>query len=365
MHSRIPLDSRRYHRPRQPPLERQWQQQQSSANLMFPMGSQTFGRQWGQLQQQGARPMTMGFGFGPTEGRGSRQYEQFQNQLRTAQGPMADYIRQGQGFLPQMMPGLQRVGADVAGQSQAAFQNMLQGIQQGQGLLGQGTQGLQSAMAGVQGLPGQAAALTPYQQQITQQAFSPEAQQGLNLARQGATQAFNPLQNQTLYQQALQQAQGAAQQGAAARGLLGGGAGQAADEAIARQLATQFAGQQQAGQQAALATLGEQQAGLAGLQQQALQGAQGLLGTQAGLYGQQGEMANALAAFAPQAAQLSAMGLNAMPLYQQALAARYALPMAGMQDLQGFFTGAMQPGYGLLQAAMPQAGTSGSGWGIL
>jgi hypothetical protein len=447
-------DSRRYHRRRRrPPTARHFNTSSGSSNLMFPMGSQQYSRQWGRLQAQGANPMLMGFGFGPTEGRGSQQYQRFQNQLATAQGPMAEYIRQGQGFLPQMMPGLQRVGADVAGQSQAAFQNLLQGINQGQAYLGQGAQGVQGAMGGVQGLQGQAGGLTPYQQRITQQAFSPgmqqplqagqqalglagrsaqgafgpqaqqglnlaqqaaagvfnpQAQQGLDLARQAAMQAFNPLQNQTLFQQALGQAQNAARQGAAARGLMAGGAGQAAEEGIARQLATQFAGQQQAGQQAALQGLAQQQANLAGLQQAgaagvggqfqnmlagqqnalaglggqaaglqglqgglqnlqqgALQGQQGLLGTQAGLYGQQGEMANALAGLAPGAAQLAGMGLNAMPLYQQGLAAQYSLPFAGMQDMQGFFTGGMQPGYGLLQAAAPQVGQNQSSWGIL
>lgn len=447
------LDSRRYHRRRHPPRDRHFGAQQASSNLMFPVGAQTTGAQWRNLQRAGAMPMLQGFGFGPTQGPGAPQWRQFQRQLGTAQGPMADYIRQGQQFLPGMMPGLQQAGADVAGQSQAAFQSMLNAIQQGQGLLSQGTQGLQGAMGGVQGLQGQAGALTPYQQQITQQAFSPqmqqplqagqqalelaqrsatgafgpeaqagfnlaqqaaqgvfapEAQQGLNLARQAATQAFNPLQNQTLYQQALAQAQQASQQGAAQRGLLAGGAGQASEEAAARALATQFAGQQAAQQQAALAGLGQQQANLAGLQQAgaagvggqfqnmlagqqagvaglgqqaaglqglqgglqnlqqaALQGQQGLLGTQAGLYGQQADMANALAALGPQGAQLAAMAMNAMPLYQQGITAPYTLPFAGMQDLQGFFTGAMQPGYGLLQAAMPQVGTSSMGWNVL
>ena len=90
-----------------------------------------------------------------------------------------------------------------------------------------------------------------------------------------------------------------------------------------------------------------------------------LTGQQAGLVGQQAGLASQLANLGGMGTQLGGMELGALPQLQAALASQYAMPMAGMQDLMSMFTGASQPGYGLLQATMPQAGQNSSAWGIL
>lgn len=335
------------------------------SGMLWPMGSDTMGNKWGGLNRQFAGPLGQGFGFGPTTGRGSAQYARFQNQLGTAQGPMADFIRQGQGFLPTVQPGMQQIGTEIAGRARPAYEQLLAQIQQGQGMLGTAQQGLQGALGTAQGM-------NPYTQQMIQQAFAPEAQQGvqggqqaLNYAQQQAAQAFSPIQNQTLYQQALAQGTNAAQQGLAARGLSTGGAGAAAQEGLARQLATDFAGQQQAQQGAATQGLTGAASGLMGLQQ-GLQGLQGgALGAQGNLLGLQGQLSQGVAGLAPQGAQLAGMGMDALAPLMQNLSAQYGLPMSAMNDLMSFFSGAQQPNYGLLQASMPSVGQSQSSLGIL
>jgi hypothetical protein len=148
----------------------------------------------------------MGLGTG-------RGWERQQRRLARAEGPLADWIRQSQEFLPQVFGQAQDVGQRIASLAPQAYDT----------LRGQVSQALEQ-LGGMQDLAGQA-----------------------------TEQAFSPIASQALYQNALRQLQEGTQGQAAARGLLDAGATQAREETLGRDLAAEFARNQFAQQQQALA----------------------------------------------------------------------------------------------------------------
>lgn len=250
------------------------------------------------------RPLSTGFGFG-----GGRNYDQFQAQLAQAEGPLADFIRQGQSFLPSYIPGMQQVGQQVTQQGQQAFTGFQDSINQFmqqlpnfQALVGQGNQG---------------------------------AQQAQGYARQLTEQAFSPIQDQALYQQASRNALDASRQGTAARGLVDQGAAQASENDILTNLALDFAQRAQGNQSNAINSL---------------------LGA-SGQVAQGGQLGAQLAAMGPQAQQAL---FAAIPQLGQVLGAQYQMPFDAMQQVGGFLAAQQNPLLQLLQLTSPTVAQSSS-----
>lgn len=280
---------------------------ESGSNLISPFGGLPF-QQAGRFNRQYSRPVSTGFGFG---GRG---FDQFQEQLASAQGPTAEFIRQGQAFLPTLVPQAQQVGQQITQQGQQGFDALQGSVDQ-----------FLSQLPNFQALMGNA---------------NTGLQSGVGYAQQAAEQAFSPIQSQALYQQASQNALDPARQASAARGLLDSGAAQQSETNILTDLAGQFAQQQRADQLNATAGL-----------------------TNAGLGATQGAGAAAnLAALGPQAQQ---MIFNALPQLAQALQAQYQVPMDALSQYGGFLASQQNPTLALLQATAPVLGQESKGFNIL
>lgn len=252
-------------------------------------------------------PLAQGFGFGGNE----RKYGRFMDELATAQGPTAEFIRQGQAFLPGYLPAVQQMAAGIGQQGQQGFDALSGQVNQFlaqlpnfQALMGNANQGLQ---------------------------------QGVGYAQQAAEQAFSPIQSQALYQQAASNALDPARQGAAARGLLDSGAAQQSETDLLTNLATSFAQQQRADQLNATAGL-----------------------TNAGLGAGQGAgMAAQLAGMGPEA---QALLYNALPQLFQSQQMATQLPFEALSQLGGFLQAQQNPSMALLQMVAPVVGNSSKGF---
>ena len=153
------------------------------------------------------------------------------------------------------------------------------------------------------------------------------------IARNALDQANSPIQSQALFQNALRESLASARTGAAGRGMLDSGSAQGTEDAMARDLAAQFAGNQQ------------------NQLQQALQGYQGALGTEATL--------------GSQAAAIPQQQMQMLPAYAQLLQAGSQLPMQTAAQLQSFLASMQNPTLAMLQATAPQLAQSSKGWSFL
>ena len=252
-------------------------------------------------------PLAQGFGFGGNP----EKYDRFQAQLATAEGPTAEFIRQGQQFLPSYLPQVQQMAAGIGQQGQAGFD----------ALQGQVHQFL-SQLPNFQALMGNA---------------NTGLQQGVGYAQQAAEQAFSPIQSQALYQQAAGNALDPVRQAAAARGLLDSGAAQQSETNLLTDLATNFAQQQRADHLNATAGL-----------------------TNAGLGAAQGAGAGAnLAAMGPQMQQLL---YDALPQLFQSQQMATQLPFEALSQLGSFLQAQQNPSMALLQMVAPVVGNSSKGF---
>lgn len=196
----------------------------SGTSLASPFGGlpqQLAGRSARQLE-----PVLQGFGLGA-----GPRYDRFQQRLAGAQGPLADYIRQGEQFFPGVFGQAQQTGQEVSARGSAAYEQLQNQINQSLAALPQ---------------------------------FQAGATQGLGYAEQYAKQAFDPTRDQPLYQEASRRLLDTIRPGLAARGLEGGGAGGRAESEATRDLAFNFAQQQRADQAQAIPQL--QQAATTGAQ---------------------------------------------------------------------------------------------------
>lgn len=183
------------------------------------------------IASQFARPLEYGFGLGnPSDPR----YQKFQGQIDQGQGPLADYIRNVQGFLPDVFGQAKDVGANIASKAPALYDQF-----QGQ------VNSLLSQLPNFQRLAGEN---TTSAENFLKQSESPVQSNALTA---------NALRN------TLQQTRGAA----AGRGLLDAGTTQASEENIAQNLYQNAAQNQFQNQQQALAGAGNalgQQVGIQG-----------------------------------------------------------------------------------------------------
>jgi hypothetical protein len=269
------------------------QNQSGYGQVVSPYGNLP-NRQAGQSYNQFANPLAAYFGLG-TGQKAQREI----GQVEGSDSPLAQYMRQAGAFLPQVFGQAQDVGSRIASMAPGLFDMLRQQIGAAQGQV----PGIQRAAAGATG----------------------QAQQAVN-------QAFSPIESQALFQNALRGGLESARGGAGARGLLDAGGQQAQEETMTRDLAAQFA-QSQFGQQ-----------------QQALQGLQGALGSQAGLL-----------QLGPQfAQQLTA----ALPGLQQALMAGYQTPMDALSQVFQQFAAYQNPNLALLGMTGPQVATRSQGGGF-
>lgn len=245
------------------------------------------------------RPLLDYFGFGAQDG--TRRDRRMDQRLEGATGPLAEFIRQSQSFLPGMYGQSQQIGSEVAARGRGAYDTF-----SGQ---------LDSALGD----------LTRY---------GGDARHATDLASRFADRAANPLADEDLYQVAQRRVLSQLRPGLAARGLEGAsGAGAQAESDALRSLATDFAGQRRADQYNAVNTLG-----------QAAQGGAGL------------------AAMRP---QLAGQGMEAVGQLAQMLQAQYGIPMQAFGSILNLLTAGQQPGLALTQATAPQIGQSSSGWRLL
>lgn len=289
---------------------------ESGLSTTSPFGGRPF-ESAGRFGNRYADPLSQGFGFFGGNAGGRAAARRWENNLAGASGPTADFIRQGNAFLPTMLGSAQDVGNRISAQGQ------------------QGFDALQGATADFM-------RQLPNLQAKVASASGPNA--GLPYANQLAAQAFNPIASQALYQNALRGSLDASRAGAAARGTVSDGGAQAVEERMARDLAGQFAQNQFANQQSATATLGSLSAQDAATRQQG-----------AGLEA-------SLAAMGPQAQQ---MLFSAIPQLGQLLQAQYQLPMDALTQFSGFLAAQQNPQLALLQATAPTVGSESKGFGIL
>lgn len=201
--------------------------QSSGTSLVSPFGGlpqQLAGRSARQLE-----PVLQGFGLGA-----GPRYEHFQQRLAGAQGPLADYIRQGEQFFPGVFGQAQQTGQEVSARGSAAYEQLQSQINQSLSALPQ---------------------------------YQAGGQQGLQYAQQYAKQAFDPTRDQPLYQEASRRLLDQIRPGLAARGLEGGGQGGRAESEALRDLSFSFAQQQRADQAQAIPQLGQAAQVGAGLSQ--------------------------------------------------------------------------------------------------
>ena len=156
-------------------------------------------------------PLLRGLGLG-----GGAGFQRFENQLANAQGPLAGFLRQAQGFAPSVFPGFENAGQQVLAQGEPAYQQAQAQINQSLGA----------------------------------------ANQGLGYAQQFAQSAFSPVSSQPLFEEASSRLLDTLRPGLAARGLASSGAGQQAETDATRDLSFQVMQNQAAQQQAAVPLLG-------------------------------------------------------------------------------------------------------------
>jgi hypothetical protein len=298
-------DSRRYHRRKGPRHQRGFNfgQQSSTPEIMRPFGymPNNIARQmWRQQEQPFLRALGIQGGQGPEAG------------LLNFLGGGAGAGPTG-GFLGQMIPGLQGIGADAA----------TTGTQTFQGLQGQVDQFLNQ-------LPGF--------QQVANQGIG-ATEQGAGYAGQFAQSAFDPQSQNALYQQAGQRMLDLMRPGEAGRGLQAQGAGQQSEQDALQNLSFQQAQQQQANQLQAI---------------QQMMGAGGQLGQAAGVGAQLGQ-----AGISPMA-QLFGQVPGLMNIQSQ----QYGLPFQGVQDFLGLLGFGQQGAGNLLGMTAPQVATKSSQYNV-
>jgi hypothetical protein len=173
----------------------------------------TLASPYGQLPQNLAyaesnqlKPLLQAFGLGM-----GPRFGQFEQRLQGAQGPLGDLARFVQGFTGGVPGQAQQIGQQTAARGEASYETLTNQINQS------------------------LAALPQYQA---------AGQQGLDYAQQYAKQAFSPVAQQPLFQEASRNLLNSIRPGLAARGLEGGGTGQRAETDATRDLAFNFAQQQ-------------------------------------------------------------------------------------------------------------------------
>jgi len=305
-------DSRRYHRMRPPTFTRAYGSQQSTPTIQSPYGGLPM-QVAGRINRQQLSPLLLGLGVGA-----GPKYQRLMADIQSgrASGPLASAIQQIQQFAPGVISGAQGIGQRMSAEGEQAVQGLQSAITQAQAQMPQYLQGTnqafnasQGALGNAQNLYGQAAAMLPGLQQISQQGTQ-GAQNALNLAQgytsgpqmqaaqaqlaraqgllQGGTaetgaenavqlaqryaqQAASPIANEDLYRMASQRALASLRPGLAARGLEAGGSGAQAETDALTNLAYNFAQNQAAQRQATLQGLTGASQGLGGLQTQAQQ----------------------------------------------------------------------------------------------
>lgn len=166
---------------------------------------------WGlpnRLYRNFVNPLIQGFGYG---GRADK----FRSGMDAHGGPLADYLKQVQGFSGSIIPQAQALGQQVSQQAPQLY-----GALQGQ---------ISGALDRLPGL------------QATGQGAVDKAQWLVD-------QAFSPINSRALYNETLSRAFEPARQNAAARGLLESGSAQQMEQDLGRDLAYNFAMQDQANQ---------------------------------------------------------------------------------------------------------------------
>jgi hypothetical protein len=293
-------------------------------------------RPFGRLGEQAANqlfrrvqsPLTRGFGFdtGP----------RYQERLASAEGPLADVIRNVQQFVPGAQQGIQDTATSIATRAPGLF-NAVQS--QVNNFLSQ-LPGFQSAIRGDIGA-GQAGVAEA--QGSTREAI--EAARG----RLGA--ATGPGRSSALFQQIAEDVLRPIQAQAAARGFAGQGGAQATEEDTLRQLGLEFAlsQQQEIGQAA------ESLGGLANVLAQ-----QGLAGAGLGLEG-----TNLLAQLGQAGIGAAGVPFEALPQLAQLQALEQTLPLSFASDLLGLLQGGAQGQLSLAQLAGPQVGPQSKGFNII
>jgi len=151
--------------------------------------------------------------------------------LANANGPLADYIKQVQGFAPSVFGQAQNAGNQIAQQGQQSYDQ----------LKNQVSQSLSNN--------------TNYQ----------------NLANQNVQDAFSPLRQSSLFQQTANNVLDPLRASQAARGLESSGAAQAQEQNALQQLGLQFAQNQVGQQQSALQNANQISQAGPGIAQQGLQ----------------------------------------------------------------------------------------------
>lgn len=152
--------------------------------------------------------------------------------LANANGPLADYIKQVQGFAPGVFGQAQNAGNQVAQQGQQSYNQLKDQVSQSLGNNANYT----------------------------------------NLANQNVQDAFSPIRQSALFQQTSNNVLDPLRASQAARGLESSGAGQAQEQNVLQQLGLQFANNQLGQQQSALQNASQISQAGTGIAQQGLQG---------------------------------------------------------------------------------------------
>jgi hypothetical protein len=267
--------------------------QGSSTSLSYPYG--TISKQLAGREQQQLGPLLRAFGLGMDPG-----YGRFESRLQGAQGPLGDLARFVQQFTGSVPGEAQQIGQQTAARGEASYETLTNQINQS------------------------LAALPQYQA---------AGQQGLDYAQQYAKQAFSPVAQQPLFQEASRNLLNSIRPGLAARGLAGGGEGQRAETDATRDLAFNFAQQQM-----------QQEAQVPGLLGGAAQ--QGAQLSQAGI---------------PVAGQ----GMQAVGEVANLLEQQYGIPLQAIGGIMQLLTSPQQGAQGLISATAPIGLPSSKGLNVL
>lgn len=267
------------------------------AKTVNPFGGIPYGAA-GQYQNQFTHPLAWGFGIGT-----GPQANHFLDNLNSGKfddSPLGQLIQQGRDVLPQFQQQSNALGQDMATRAPQLFQQYNDAIQQYLGKL---------------------------------PTYQGAGDTALANAGRISEQAFSPIQDQSLYQNALNESLTSAREGAAGRGLLDAGSSQNLEDTTARNLAAQFAQNRQQNQIAAT------------------QNQSGLAGNAAQLAGLTPAAQASLQQAYSQMAALQQQGIN--------------LPFQALQQYLGFLTSTQNPNLALLQATAPTVASHGKQTGVL
>lgn len=330
----------------------------SDPTVVSPFGTLPYGLA-GRNRRQFADPLALGFGFGDPN---SRPYQRFaETQLGRAEGPLADYIRQGREFLPSVYGSASDVGRELASRAPGAFDTYMR---QAESYLS-GLPGLTGAVADARGRAvGDFGAARGDLARARSIVPTDAAGRGIETAERFLREAESPIASNALFQNAYQNASDAAARTAAGSGLIDAGSLQGRRETLSRDLASQFADRLATDRSRALgdfgAAQGVQQANAAILGDLASRG--GTLGATEGAT--VGNLAGLEAELARSGIDVSAGIMPAIQQFGQLLAAGYQVPLEALGNVFAMLSGAQQPGFNLLQATSPVVGQTSESKGL-